>query len=333
MAKTWPTVKDRNVATPSRVQLNKVDLEPTIENVYDVEPITGTVSEQGTPVNKALFDAIHDYVDTPATTEVAGVVKPDGTSIQVAADGTIFSNVSVEIPVPVSKGGTGLQTIAADSVLLGNNNNTLKTVSKLPVTQGGTNGATNVEARTNLQVPGCVTSNGWLKLTFPDGSDQQWIQTTSNGLLPIAANSSSLGSWDYQFAESRVYNPYKRNRSMQGYAVIYNNTSGSAGTVTCTESCANFSWIEIVFTTNDSSYNTAKVYGPNGKSVDLMGVSSKSSSSTSSTYLKTRKVTISGATISNTSGYISAESSITSANSCNVWAANNVLITQVIGYV
>lgn len=183
----------------------------------------------------------------------------------------------------------------------------------------------------NIGAAGADTSTGWCRLTFPDGAETGWLQTTQNGILPYSANSSGIGSWDYQFGEVRAVNVYKSNRSMQGYAVIYNNTAGGTGTVTCTESCANFSWIEIVFKTNDGAHNTAKVYSPNGKIIDLTGVSTKSGNYQ---YVKNRKVTISGATISNTSGYIVGEASVTSANSCNVSANNSIIgITQVIGYI
>ena len=357
MAKTWPTVKDRNVATPSRVKLT-TPVGIVGEPIYDIEPITGTVVEEGTPINKDLFEAIHTYVDTPATTEVAGVVKPDGTSIKVTEDGTLSMGVTSAV--------TGVKGNAETEYRSGQVNLTSENIGALPVdgsavsikdTVSGApitanysgSGVTSTNwfacwdsftikainpfnSRVAMSAAGANTANGWCKLTFPNGSESGWLQTTSNGILPYSSSGSGLGSWDYQFGEVRSVNIYKNNRAMQGYAVIYNNTAGTTGTATCTESCANFSWIEIVFKTNDNSYNTAKVYSPNGKSVDLMGVSSKSGS-VLSTYLKTRKVTISGATISNTSGFIAAESSILSNNSCNTWNTNNVLITQVIGYV
>ncbi len=356
MAKTWPTVKDRNVATPSRVKLT-TPVGIVGEPIYDIEPITGTVVEEGTPINKDLFEAIHTYVDTPATTEVAGVVKPDGTSIKVTEDGTLSMGVTSAVTgvkgndeaeyrsgqvnltsenigaLPVNGSAVSIKDTVSGAAIKASRSQSVTSTPWFACWESFTLKTINpLNSRITMSAAGADTSSGWCKLTFPDGSTEGWLQTTQNGILPIAANSSSLGSWDYQFGESRVRNPYKQNRSMQGYAVIYNNTAGSNGTVTCTESCANFSWIEIVFKTNDNSYNTAKVYGPNGKSIDLMGVSSKDSG-TLYTYYKIRKVTISGATISNTSGYISTESVVASNNSCNVYSANNVFITQVIGYV
>lgn len=58
----FPEVKDRNVATPSRVRLTKaVGIED--DEVFDVEPVPGTVYDEGTPLNKEFFDALKRYID------------------------------------------------------------------------------------------------------------------------------------------------------------------------------------------------------------------------------------------------------------------------------
>ena len=117
----WPTIKDRNVATPSRVKLTKVELEPAVDDVYDVEPITGTVVEEGTPINKDLFEQIKSYVDTKevvvplATTQVPGIVQPDGASIKVSA-----GNISVP-----TASASELGLVKADNATITNTAGTL----------------------------------------------------------------------------------------------------------------------------------------------------------------------------------------------------------------
>lgn len=82
MAVDYPTVNDRNVATPSRVELAATS-GATGSGVYDVTPVTGAVVEEGTPINNSLFQAIKEYIDdgdssggfnnpAPATTSGTG---------------------------------------------------------------------------------------------------------------------------------------------------------------------------------------------------------------------------------------------------------------------
>lgn len=57
----WPTVTNRNVAQPSRVRLSTApEAGP---DVYDVTPIPGTVVNEGTLINQALFNSEKAYID------------------------------------------------------------------------------------------------------------------------------------------------------------------------------------------------------------------------------------------------------------------------------
>ena len=51
---------------------------------------------------------------------------------------------------------------------------------------------------------------------------------------------------------------------------LYNNSSGTTGTVTLSETAANFSRIDIFFSKAGSYFNTTTVYSPNGKNVSLL---------------------------------------------------------------
>lgn len=50
--------------------------------------------------------------------------------------------------------------------------------------------------------------------------------------------------------------------------VLYDNPIGTSGTVTLSETSANFSYMEI-FYFGGGVYNSLKIYSPNGKSIDL----------------------------------------------------------------
>lgn len=87
--------------------------------------------------------------------------------------------------------------------------------------------------------------------------------------------------------------------------VLYNNSQGTNGTVTLSETAANFSYIEIFYALDNASsdsthyanYKSVKVYEPNSKKVGLEGITYhrlKSSNIMQLTYLT---VTISGTTI------------------------------------
>lgn len=85
MAVEFPTVEDRNVATPSRVKLVKaVGIEE--EDVYDVVPEPGTVYAEGTPLNKAFFDQLKRYIDASSGAgEILGI-QYGGTGADNEAD-------------------------------------------------------------------------------------------------------------------------------------------------------------------------------------------------------------------------------------------------------
>ena len=52
-------------------------------------------------------------------------------------------------------------------------------------------------------------------------------------------------------------------------SVLYDNSSGTTGTVTLSESAANFSYLEIAYTKNGQIYSTGKIPSPNQKKIYL----------------------------------------------------------------
>ena len=108
--------------------------------------------------------------------------------------------------------------------------------------------------------------------------------------------------------------------------LLYDNSSGSNGTITLSETSANFSCIEIYCKSNDDVHFAQKIYSPNGKNVTLNMVFTTESASA---YLKNRLISISGTSISNY-GTRYSESKLTSAVSTST--VNTIYITKVVGY-
>ena len=108
--------------------------------------------------------------------------------------------------------------------------------------------------------------------------------------------------------------------------VLYNNESGSNGTIALSETTKNFKYIEIIFRDNDQTYSSVMVYKPNEKFVDLTTLARWSSTF----YIKQKRVAISGTSI--TSGN-ATEVQLTTAPKITInTSANNIYITRVVGY-
>lgn len=112
---------------------------------------------------------------------------------------------------------------------------------------------------------------------------------------------------------------------------LYDNASGSTGTVTLSDSAANFSLLEIIVGYSDKVIcGNAKIYQPNSKSVDI---SASTVGGTKSIGMSRTRCTISGNTITQSNNY-KTQISLTDSGTVT-WAtptANNLYIYSVIGY-
>ena len=144
-------------------------------------------------------------------------------------------------------------------------------------------------------------------------------------LLPSAASSSSAtipisrGGTNATTASAALQN------IMGGKTVLYNNSSGTTGTVTLSNSAANFNHMRIYFRSNRNSvdyYSSVDVYSPNGKTVSLECMIIDGSYA----YHNYKAATISGTSITNTSGYGWYGNNASSATTVG---QNNIYITRV----
>lgn len=112
---------------------------------------------------------------------------------------------------------------------------------------------------------------------------------------------------------------------------LYDNANGTTGTVTLSETSANFKYLEIFYMKNNSYTSTktihsVKVHNPNGKKVSLVWGAVESSSVTQ---VQVATKTISGTSIThNNAGYING----TATSASSSMNANEFYITKVVGY-
>ena len=107
--------------------------------------------------------------------------------------------------------------------------------------------------------------------------------------------------------------------------VLYNNSTGTTGTVTLSQNASNFSMLEIFYTKSSIGYQSVKVFSPNGKTVSLI---TGYINSTSEAQLLLPRATISGTSITRSySGLINFN-----ASSHGMSTGNEVAIYAVVGY-
>lgn len=107
--------------------------------------------------------------------------------------------------------------------------------------------------------------------------------------------------------------------------VLYNNASGTAGTVTLSDSVENYTYLEIFYrSSGDNACGSVKVFSPNGKLVHLGTIHYIADYD----YAKFALVSVSGSMITFSQNY-----QITLKNNGSVYSAENaIFITRVVGY-
>ena len=148
-------------------------------------------------------------------------------------------------------------------------------------------------------------------------------------MLQMAGNTGNFYYRGKQSANVTMSgNVWAKIRDSENWGVVlYNNTSGTTGTVTLTKSSANYTHIDVFF--YDTTYDLwacIRVCSPNGKKVSL-DVAHTFASSSKVRFCASRMIKISGTSITNDGEY-------------GVWgtdgtmtATNRIAITKVVGYV
>lgn len=177
-------------------------------------------------------------------------------------------------------------------------------------------GTTSVVGRAQLQL-GNTTASG----TAGNKRGELRIFSEKTGCTRVHAIAS-------QTNDRTIYLPDQNGTIQLKPTVLYDNSSGTYGTVTLSSSSANFNYLEIYYQLNDRTYayNCTKVHAPNGKSVNLDVT--WFSGTTYGVYVHTKTVKISGTSITKTHEgweYI--------YNDRYTTASDQIRIVKVIGYV
>lgn len=103
---------------------------------------------------------------------------------------------------------------------------------------------------------------------------------------------------------------------------LYNNATGTTGTVTLSTSAANYSMMEIFFRDNDSHCSSVKLFSPNGRTACL---SMSTGTTNGGMNHKRREVTVSGTSIT-------TQSYAEQAYDGTITTVNHIYIIAVVGY-
>lgn len=140
------------------------------------------------------------------------------------------------------------------------------------------------------------------------------------------ATLSMLSYWNGAYDSSNKSNlTYSSEGTIQAKPkVLYNNSTGTTGTVTLSESAANFTLLKILYSDDWSQYKSDDVYSPNNKTVQLLSCRIIENNST---FMRFRLVKISGTQITN-----SDTGNWTSWNNDTDDTTSKIFIHQVLGY-
>ena len=154
-----------------------------------------------------------------------------------------------------------------------------------------------------------------------------WLMQKSNASDTGSGGTITLTAEKINFAVGNTSLTKNSNYRIYGGRVIYSNSSGSTGTITLSETAANFSFLEIHY--GNSNYQlTTRVYSPNGKKVPLFFDYMVNSTTHQ---ILTKKVTISKTSITTDTSY-SGYGNIIDGGTIYVGTENSVKIYYVIGF-
>lgn len=117
---------------------------------------------------------------------------------------------------------------------------------------------------------------------------------TNNDYL---ATLSCLSWWNGAYSSSNASNlTYAHQGTIQCKPTnLYNNTSGSNGTITLSQTSGNFTYLDIFYRDQENNYGSTRIYSANGKKATLQIATSNTSYN--NVWVKPRVINISGTSI------------------------------------
>ena len=172
----------------------------------------------------------------------------------------------------------------------------------------------------NVSVKGLSTAayKGVTRLT-----SKSYVPYSSTNLVDV----DTIAFWNGAYNSSNSSNlTYAHQGTIQCKPTnLYNNSSGTTGTVTLSETSANFNYIDIWFQGNNKTIDFVRVYSPNGKGVNLHTANSNGTN----TWLQMNVCRISGTSITREGKY---EHTINNSVVAGLGSGNYVYILRVDGY-
>lgn len=182
----------------------------------------------------------------------------------------------------------------------------------------GADNAINIGPSANNGVSGATNQIGSIQFQDKNGTWSSSFGSEINGsagtvrtyfgLHNVKTDGTNVSDWfciDLKKDGTVAYSiPYYANFRSAIWAAckpsqLYNNTSGSNGTITLSASAANYTHMRIYFYADANQYSSVDVYSPNGKVVSLVVINPSSNG----VWVNGAKVTISGTAITRTSDH------------------------------
>ena len=186
-----------------------------------------------------------------------------------------------------------------------------------------------------------ATSTGWYRYNkeatnIPTGISQWGIVVVQNDGTWIFQTAYGSYSTDARIAHRGYINGSWTSWSyvMQGAKkILYNNSSGTTGTVTLSETAANFNYLEIFYCDNNSrEHRSIKIANPNGKTITLDTIEPYDADK--NMYIRTTSYTINNTSITVKTYIYMNFWKFSGSDNCgvNVEKSNYIKIIKVIGY-
>lgn len=205
-------------------------------------------------------------------------------------------------------------------------------IGKYNTATAGTNGDFNVTLKgtlssgdiVNISFPTAIVPTANARLSIDGGTTYKNIKY-ENGVQALA---SDIQSVDYELK----YNGTDFITINSIPKVLYNNATGSNVSFSVNETFANFQYVEIFYKNNDGSFQSLRVFEPNGKKFNIFSFTLHT---TNRGYIKAADVGMVGTSVTLlTTGFgVNAEQTITAPNVVSNVSANNPMsITRILGY-
>lgn len=204
-----------------------------------------------------------------------------------------------------NKNNTSVRWTLSNTGVFGGKASTAGTADKLgSSTIGGTTQP--IYLNNGTPTAGTALSTGAYRNVIADASDKTHTNFPNNNtLLP---SMQWLSYWNGAYSSGNASNlTYAHQGTIQCKPTsLYDNATGSNGTITLSQTAANFTRMTIYFKDQEGNVSSHIIYSPNGKTVPLN--LSVSNTAYANLWVKTRSITISGTSISTKSNiYLEAQ--------------------------